>query len=67
MDRDMGGLRHEMASGIEYRTGKIAAFFNVRREGGPLQAHAHFLGNGYKPVFHDFVSNGIIHDQAPRR
>ena len=61
MNGDMRRLRDQISGCIKHRTGKITAFFNVGREGGPLQASAHFLGHGHQPVLHHFSANGIIH------
>src|SRR5713101_1855245 len=51
------------AAGVEYRTGVVAPFLDVRGECRSAQGRAHLLGNGVIDVLEDFQFDGIAsHD-----
>ena len=63
MNRDVGGLCHQMTFFVEYGAGKVAALLDVRRKRRPLQAYPHFLGHRTEQMFEDFPFNGFLHER----
>src|SRR5262245_22478595 len=58
MDRDMGGLGHEVSLSIEDSAGKIPALFDIGRKGTATEDHSHLFAKGGEAVFEDGQFNG---------
>ena len=59
MDRDMRGVGHQTALGVEYRAGKIQPLFDVDAERGVLQHGAHLLGDVHEQIVEQFEQHRV--------
>src|SRR5439155_1377186 len=59
MHRNVGGLRDQLAFGVEQRGRAIATLSNVGGHGGVNEHQSHLFGNGREGVSHDLEADGI--------
>jgi hypothetical protein len=51
---------HGLGRGIINRAGVIAAFFDIGRESGLAQHHAHLFGDGDEDIAEEFELYGVV-------
>jgi len=51
----------DFARGIEEGAGIVAAFLDIRREGGAAESGSHLFGDGMVEVLEDFEFDGVGH------